>query len=148
MTRLLKASLLIFFSVGTGVSGQASANVVQEAWYLMRSRANMEIGNYAAAIEAYEKYLEIKPDDREALKGIAIAYEKQGQTDKAIARYDRYLEIYQDDADVAFKQAEYLSWSRYAYRKADAVKYLEIGLRVKNDTAQRLKYARLLSAGH
>ncbi len=146
MIRWLKVSLFIFICGGAGIPGAAPADIIQEAWYLMRSRANMEIGNYAAAIEAYEKYLEIKPDDREALKGIATAYEKQGQTDKAIARYDRYLELYHDDAEVAFKQAEYLSWSRYAYRKADAVKYHEMGLRVEDDAGQRLKYARLLSA--
>lgn len=112
----------------------------------MRSRANMEIGNYAAAIEAYEKYLELKPEDREALKGIAIAYEKQGLTDKAIIRYDKYLEVFQDDADVAFKQADYLGWSRYAYRKDDAVKYLKMGLEIRDEPVQRLRLARLLAA--
>ncbi len=143
---MLKVTLFFVLCAGMSVPGPASADLVQEAWYLMRSRANMEIGNYAAAIEAYEKYLELKPGDREALKGIAIAFEKQGQTDKAIARYDRYLELFHDDAEVAFKQAEYLGWSRYAYRKADALRYLEMGLRVRDDTSQRLKYTRLLSA--
>ena len=50
------------------------ADTLKETWYLMRSRSNMQIGNYAAAIEAYEKYLELKPDDQEALRGIAIAH--------------------------------------------------------------------------
>ncbi len=123
----------------------ASADSLKEAWFLMRSRANMKIGNYAAAIEAYEKYLELQPDDREALKGIALAHERQGQTDKAIARYDIYLQKYSDDADTAFKQANYLTWSRYAYRKKDAIEYLKMGLAVEDDPRQRLKYARLLA---
>jgi len=146
MTAKLKACVLVLLVSVTLPPAATATEAIEEAWYLMRSRANMKIGNYVAAIEAYEKYLELKPGDREALKGIAVAYEKQGQTDKAIARYDKYLEVFQDDAETAFKQAEYLTWSRYAYRKADAVKYLGMGLAVKDDDAQRLKYARLLAA--
>ena len=112
----------------------------------MRSRANMQIGNYAAAIEAYEKYLALKPNDREALRGIALAHERQGETDKAIARFDIYLQRYPDDAEIAFKQADYLTWTRYAYRRKDAIKYLRIGLETREDPVQRLKYARLLAA--
>jgi len=146
MTVKLKAFVLVLLVSVTLSPAATATEAIEEAWYLMRSRANMKIGNYVAAIEAYEKYLELKPGDREALKGIAIAYEKQGKTDKAIARYDKYLEVFQDDAETAFKQADYLTWSRYAYRKADAVKYLGMGLAVKDDAVQRLKYARLLAA--
>jgi tetratricopeptide (TPR) repeat protein len=133
--------------VGLSSAHNVAADTLKETWYLMRSRANMQIGNYAAAIEAYEKYLELKPNDREALKGIALAHEKQGETDKAIARFDIYLQHYPDDAEIAFKQADYLTWSRYAYRKKDAIKYLRIGLEARDDRAQRLKYARLLASG-
>jgi len=132
--------------VGFSSAHNVAADTLKETWYLMRSRANMQIGNYAAAIEAYEKYLELKPNDREALKGIALAHEKQGETDKAIARFDIYLQHYPDDAEIAFKQADYLTWSRYAYRKKDAIKYLRIALEVRDDPAQRLKYSRLLAS--
>lgn len=123
----------------------ASANVLQEAWYEMRAGQNMKIGNYEAAIEAYEKYLQLKPNDRDALKGIALAYEKQGDTDKAISRYDKYLAQYQDDPEIAFKQANFLIWSRYDYRKEDAIKYFRMGLEAQDNPEERLKLAQLLA---
>ncbi|HET8705335.1 MAG TPA: tetratricopeptide repeat protein, partial [Pseudomonadales bacterium] len=96
--------------------------------------------------EAYEKYLELQPNDREALKGIAQAYEKQGETDKAISHYDKYLSVYQDDPATAFKQANFLIWSRYAsYRRKDAIKYYEMGLKAEDRPAERLKLAQLLA---
>ena len=81
MSRTLKNVIIILVCLGNILPDVASAGFLQEEWYRLRSRENMKIGNYAAAIEAYEKYLELQPDDREALKGIAQAYEKQGQTD-------------------------------------------------------------------
>lgn len=145
MLSLNKWLVLMVIGFTTLSSSPVNAASVEEAWFLMRSRANMKIGNFAAAIEAYEKYLELKPDDREALKGIAVAYEKQGQTDKAIARYDNYLKVYRDDPDTAFKQANYLMWERYAYRKPDAINYFQMGLEKKDDPDERRKLARLLA---
>lgn len=121
------------------------ADVIQEGWYRMRSQSNMKIGNYSAAIEAYEKLLKMEPNDRESLKGIALAYEKQGETDKAIARYDKYLALYHDDPETAFKQANFLMWSRYAYRRKDAIHYFEMGLKEQDNPKERLKFAQLLS---
>lgn len=140
--RLIAATLLCLSTAYTDV---AAAGALEEGWYRMRSRDNMKIGNYAAAIEAYEKYLKLQPTDREALKGIAVAYEKQGETDKAIARYDKYLSVYQDDSETAFKQANYLIWSRYAYRKKDAIKYFQMGLKAEDKPDERLKLAKLLA---
>ena len=145
LNRLLQVVIVSLACSSLALPELAAAGVFEESWYRMRSRENMKIGNYAAAIEAYEKYLELKPKDREALKGIALAYEKQGETDKAIARYDKYLEVYQDDAETAFKQANYLIWSRYAYRKKDAIKYFQMGLKVEDNPQERLKLARLLA---
>ena len=116
-----------------------------EEWYLYRARANMGIRNYAAAIEAFRKVLEDKPRHREALRGLATAYEKNGQTDEAIATYDRYLEHYKDDPGIAFRQAANLGWSRYAYRRKDAIRYYRMGLAHEDDFAQRRKLARLLA---
>ena len=39
----------------TGLDTRAGAEDFTESWYLSRGRANMEIENYKAAIEAYEK---------------------------------------------------------------------------------------------
>ncbi len=147
MFRFTILFVVVIFFVGVLCIPQTYAGSLDESWYRMRSQANMKIGNYTAAIEAYEKYLELKPHDREAMKGIALAYEKQGKTDQAISRYDNYLETYKDDPETAFKQANFLSWSRYAYRKADAIKYFKMGLDKSSDPVQRFKYARLLAQG-
>jgi len=116
-----------------------------KSWYLERGRANMQIKNYRAAIEAYQKALEIDPGDREALKTLGIAYERQGLTDKAIEQFDRYLARYHDDPEIAFAQADSLSWSRYAYRRKDAIRYYRMGLAEREDLERRHALARLLA---
>lgn len=121
----------------------ARAGLSQD-WYLYRARANLAIRNYSAAIEAFRKVLEDAPHHREALRGLAMAFEKNGQTDEAVATYDRYLEQHTDDPEIAFHQAANLQWSRYAYRRKDAIRYYRIGLAHDDDPAQRRKLARLL----
>lgn len=116
-----------------------------EWWYVLRARANMKIGNYRAAIESYEKAADLNPDNREALKQLGVANEKQGLTTKAIEAYDRYLARFDDDPDVAFKQADFLGWERYAYRRADAIRYYRMGLARREDLTRRHKLARLLA---
>lgn len=119
-----------------------------ESWYLSRGRSNMEIENYKAAIEAFEKVVEHDPTHREALRSLGIAYERQGLKDKSVETFDRYLAKYDDDPEIAFKQAQALEWSRYAsYREKDMLKYYRMGLKRKDDPAMRLKYAAHL-AGH
>jgi tetratricopeptide (TPR) repeat protein len=115
-----------------------------EKWYLERGRSNMEIGNYKAAIEAYQKATQLNPNNRDAMKQLGLAYEKQGLTTDAIKQFDRYLERFKDDADIAFKQADYLGWSRFAYRREDAIKYYRMGLAVREDDERRHKLAQLL----
>lgn len=116
-----------------------------ESWYLTRARANMKIANYAAAIEAYRKALDRDPGNREASRGIAVALLRNGETDGAVAELDRHLARFPDDAELAFEQARLLQWSRYAYRSRDAVKYLRLGLRTRDDPARRRDLARLLA---
>ncbi|MEC4888560.1 MAG: tetratricopeptide repeat protein [Nitrospira sp.] len=121
---------------------RAAAEDFTESWYLSRGRSNMEIDNYKAAIEAFEKVVERDPDHREALRSLGIAYERQGLKDKSIETFDRYLAKYDDDPEIAFKQAQALEWSRYAsYREKDLLKYYRMGLKRKDDPAMRLKYA-------
>lgn len=112
-----------------------------ESWYMSRGRANMEIENYKAAIEAFEKVVERNPENREAMRSLGMAYDKQGLKDKAIEQFDRYLARWDDDTEIAFAQAQALEWSRYAYREKDMLKYYRMGLKRKNDPAMRLKYA-------
>ncbi|HKW86983.1 MAG TPA: tetratricopeptide repeat protein [Nitrospiraceae bacterium] len=116
-----------------------------ESWYMSRGQANMEIGNYKAAIEAFEKVVELNPGNREAMRNLGLAYEKQGLKDKAIEQFDRYLNKYEDDPEIAFKQAQALEWSRYAHREKDMLKYYRMGLKQKDDPKMRLKYATYLA---
>ena len=119
---------------------------LKESWYMDRGKANMKIKNYKAAIEAFEKLIELSPDNREAMRLLGRAYELQGLTDKAIVHYDRYLKQLPDDAEIAFKQARYLEGSRYAYRKKDAIKYYRMGLRAQDHHENRHRLAKLLAA--
>lgn len=128
-----------------GFAGPANGADMKESWYMSRGKSNMKIKNYKAAIEAFEKLTELNPDNQEAMRLLGTAYESEGLTDKAIAQYDRYLERFPKDADIAFKQAGFLDWSRYAYRKKDAVKYYRMGLAVKEHRENRIKLAKLLA---
>lgn len=137
--RRLMLCVLLVAHVWTAVPGRAEDFV--ESWYMSRGRSNMEIENYKAAIEAFEKVVERDPANREAMRSLGVAYEKQGLKDKAIEQFDRYLARWDDDPDIAFAQAQALEWSRYAYREKDMLKYYRMGLKRKNDPAMRLKYA-------
>ncbi|HEY6099768.1 MAG TPA: tetratricopeptide repeat protein, partial [Anaeromyxobacter sp.] len=130
-------------SAALAAATPASAGMA-ESWYLARGRANMDIGNYASAIEAYESALRQNPRSREASRALGIARERNGETDRAVAEFDRHLAAFPDDADVAFRQARILQWSRYAYRSGDAIRYLRMGLAARDDPARRRELARLL----
>jgi cellulose synthase operon protein C len=133
--------LLAALAVLTATPARAG---MSEQWYLFRARSNMEIRNYKAAIEAYRKVLEEDPHHRDALRGLGAACEANGQTDEAIAAYDRFLERYHDEPEIAFKQARFLGWSRYEYRRADAIRYYRMGLQRKDAPEERYALAKLL----
>lgn len=137
--RFLMWCAFLLLQAWAAIPGQAEDFV--ESWYLSRGRANLEIENYKAAIEAFEKVVERDPTHREAMRSLGVAYEKQGLKDKAIEQFDRYLARWDDDPDIAFAQAQALEWSRYAYREKDMLKYYRMGLKRKNDSIMRLKYA-------
>ncbi len=118
---------------------------IKENWYMSRGKANMEIENYKAAIESFEKLVALNPDNQEAMRLLGRAYELQGLTDKAIEHYDRYLQRFPNDADIAFKQARYLEDARFSYRRKDAIQYYRMGLKHKSDYENRHRLARLLA---
>lgn len=143
--RAIALAALAAFALTAPITAFAqAAKEGSEKWYLDRGQKNMEIGNYKAAIEAYQKATELNPRNRDAMKQLGVAYEKQGLVTDAIKQYDRYLERFHDDADIAFKQADYLGWSRFAYRREDAIKYYKMGLAVREDEERRFKLAQLL----
>ena len=128
------------------LAADAQGSKLKESWYMNRGKANMEIKNYKAAIEAFEKLIELNPGNREAMRLLGLAFELQGLTDKAIMHYDRYLNRFPDDAEIAFKQARYLEGSRYAYRKKDVIKYYRMGLKAQEHHENRHRLAKLLAA--
>ncbi len=140
IARALLPALLVM-----GVCSSAHAEGIRESWYMMRGRSNMEIGNFKAAIEAYEKAVELNPDNADAMRSLGTAYEQQGLYDKAVEQYDKYLARFPDDTDVNFAQAQRLKWSRYGYRRKDAIRYYRQGLAKKDDPAMRLELAKLLA---
>jgi tetratricopeptide (TPR) repeat protein len=123
----------------------ATASLTVE-WYLLRGRHSARIGNWKAAAEAYEKAVQLDPGNREASRALALAWERNGETDRAIAQLDRHLARWDDEPDLAFKQARWLGWSRYAYRRPDAIRYYRMGLAHRDDPAMRHDLARLLAA--
>ncbi|HET8539956.1 MAG TPA: tetratricopeptide repeat protein [Anaeromyxobacter sp.] len=140
---MLRAVRAAVAAAALAASARAGAGVA-ESWYLSRARANAQIGNHAAAIEAYEKALAENPRSREASRGLGLSRLRNGETDRAVAEFDRHLARFPDDAELAFEQARILQWSRYAYRARDASRFLEMGLAVRDDPARRLELARLL----
>ena len=142
---LLLLAWLIGMATPNASRAQSESQSGTEGWYVARGEANMKIGNYRAAIEAFEKATELNPGNREAMLQLGVAYEKQGLTTKAIEQYDRYLARFTDDPEIAFKQAEYLGWSRYAYRRTDAIRYYRMGLEEQDDPSRRHALARLLA---
>jgi tetratricopeptide (TPR) repeat protein len=65
-----------------GLDQRAGAEDFTESWYLSRGRANMEIENYKAAIEAYEKVVERDPNHREAIAVSASPMKGKGSRTK------------------------------------------------------------------
>jgi tetratricopeptide (TPR) repeat protein len=124
---------------------EVHAGMFKEGWYMSRGKANMGIKNYKAAIEAFEKLIEINPKNREAMRLLGRAYELQGLTDKAIEHYDRHLKRFPDDADIVFKQAHYLEAERFSYRRKDAIRYYRMGLKKKPHHENRHRLAKLLA---
>ena len=84
-------------------------------------------GAYAQAIEAFQKAVEIKPDNHEAWNNMGVAYEKQSDYTKAIEAYQKAVEIKPDLHEawtnmglVYEKQGNY-SKAIEAYQKALAI---------------------------
>ncbi|MCB1056972.1 MAG: tetratricopeptide repeat protein [Acidobacteria bacterium] len=55
------------------------------------ANANFDISNWTRAIELYEHYLELRPDDADVLSDLGICYRAQGDFDDAVASFDKAL---------------------------------------------------------
>ena len=57
------------------------------------ARAALKHGRFEAAITCFERALELEPDSREAIKGLAEAWHRRRNLKKALGWYQRYLEL-------------------------------------------------------
>ena len=135
--RIVTPALVALLPLALALPLPAHASGVMESWYMSRARSNMSIGNYKAAIEGYEKALEADPSNQEAMRSLGFAYESQGLKDKSVEQFDGYLDKHPEDSEIAFKQAQTLSWSRYSYRRKDALRYYKMGLEHHDDEEVR-----------
>ncbi|MBT9568579.1 MAG: tetratricopeptide repeat protein, partial [Thiobacillus sp.] len=63
-------------------------------------------GNYALALDSFERVLAASPQDAAALLGAARAGSRGGKKDAAVLRYRAYLELRPDDKDVTLEYME------------------------------------------
>ena len=68
--------------------------------WLAMGKVLHDLGDFPKAIQAYEKALGLKPDDREALVGLIRCLMSSDLPDQAEARVTRALEKYPDDSTV------------------------------------------------
>ena len=74
----------------------------------------VQLGLYSKAIESYNRFLEKEPENREALTGLANAYQLKKEYDKAIDIYKKVIAI-----DNGYAKAYYNLGSIYAYYLKD-----------------------------
>jgi len=90
-------SITVITLAGLGQSVQAADNDLA-ADLMDRARQAMIEAQYDRAIKAYNQLLEMKDTAyrQDALELLGLAYERNGQFDKATEEYERYLQLYPD----------------------------------------------------
>jgi tetratricopeptide (TPR) repeat protein len=84
--------------------------------------------NYDSVIADSTKALEKNPDDAEAYRERASAWEEKGDYDQAIADYSKAIELDQDDVTLYYLRGHlYGEKGRYDRAIADCDKAIEIG---------------------
>jgi tetratricopeptide (TPR) repeat protein len=93
----LAASLLLqAYDQALLLSQTQPAPYLADLYFWKLGNALFNLGQYEAAIAAYDQALKIKPDDHEALNNKGIALRRLGQYEAAIAAYDQALAIKPD----------------------------------------------------
>jgi len=62
-------------------------------------------GNYELALEAFDKAIEIKPDDAKTWSNKGVALGKLGRYDDALKAFDKAIEIKPEDAEAWYNKA-------------------------------------------
>lgn len=70
-----------------------SRDLVQAFLLRERGQSALKSQNYPAAIEAFEKWVRIRPQDAQAEYALALAYGHQGEYPKALAAINKALEL-------------------------------------------------------
>jgi len=103
-SRRIAGALLAAMALLSPHTGLAQ-NVLKEGtekWYLERGRSNMEIGNYKAAIEAYQKATELKPNEVQGWNNLGVAKAKTDDKTGAIVAYQKAIALKPNDAELHF----------------------------------------------
>ena len=58
-----------------------------------------EAGDFGGALVAYDRSLQLRPDDSDAFNNRGVALGRLGRNEEALAAYDRTLELHPDDPD-------------------------------------------------
>ena len=111
----------------------------------MRGQANMKIGNYRGAIEAYEKAHQRNLKNTQTTRNLGMAYAKDGLFEKALGYLESYVQEEPRDAEVLYQVAEICSWKAAKGKNGECARYFKRGLAVEYRLEMHRKYARLLS---
>jgi len=118
---------------------------VNEDWYFQRGADDLKVRDYRAAVEAYEKLLEIDPKNARAMLLLAEAYNGEGLTNKVIEEYERYLQLNPQNAGVALKEAELMRDTPAVYARDTVISYYKMSLDAQDNPDARLRYADYLA---
>lgn len=80
----------------------------------------MGAGNYVRTVELLKEYVELKPEDKVALKQLGQVYSWQANYEQSIVWYDRYLDLAPHDLDLMVEKAQVMGWQGL-YSEAEAL---------------------------
>jgi len=135
---LLLAGLLSLLAMAS--CGETADNLLQ------RGKDRLEAGDYAEAVQRFEKALELEPDNVETLNKLGLAQYKLVQLEQAIETYTKALAIEPDNVDVmsnlgaAYYRFGQLDNAIEIYNRAMAIAPDDAGIRSNLAAAYFQKY--------
>ena len=136
--RILGVILGLLVALGTGRSVLAQSASLTEAYGFY------EKGWIDASISAFEAVLQTDPTSLEAQLGLAMAYQKAGQDEKAWQAYGQVLNL-QPDQEAALRARGILGAYQPSWHNAGIAALTQVLNRYPQDSGARSQRARLLS---